>query len=100
MTEKNDFLQPLLDMMNRRMDDFDKKIDANTATTNKVLEQVSGITNEVDGHDKAIKRLESVKGKKPLTLNPNVIYLIALGFVMLLAIIAGILHINVGGLLK
>lgn len=100
MSEKNDFLQPLLDMMSRRMDDLSNKIDANTATTTKVLEEVSGIKSEVDRHDGAIKRLEVGRGKKPLMLNPNVMYLIALGFVMLLAIIAAVLHVNVGGILK
>lgn len=103
---KNDFLKPLLDMMNRRMDGLEKKIDNNTDLTQKSLDEISATNSTVAQHDSAIKTLQHAlqrterKSGKRIDLNPNVVYLIALGAVILLVIIASILHINLGGLFK
>ena len=99
MAENQDFLQPLLDLMNRRMDTMEKKIDANSETTEKVLEQARYTNGRVTKAEGAIKALQSQAGRK-LNLTPNVMYLIALGAIILLVIIASLLGIDLGGLLK
>lgn len=116
MAKQPDFLQTILDMMGKRMDDLGNKIDTNNVAMNKRVDAIEdkidtntsvtqGILTEakytngrVSRNEKSIVRLESKKGKK-LELPPNVIYLIALGAVILLAVIATLLHINLGNLL-
>lgn len=102
---KNEFLQPLLDLMQRnadaqstRLDSLEAKVDANTAISQDALNQAKETNGRMTRAEKAIARLENKKGKK-LELPPNVIYLIALGAVILLAVIATLLHINLGSLL-
>lgn len=104
--DKNDFLQPLLDLMQRNADDqskrmnsFEAKLDKNTSTTQKILDEAKYTNGRVTTTESAIKRLETAKGKK-LDLAPNVIYLIAVGAVILLIIVAALLHVNLGGLLN
>lgn len=99
MAEHQDFLQPLLDLMNKRMDTIESKVDGNTATTEKVLEQARYTNGRVTKAEGDIKALQSQAGRK-LNLQPSLMYLIALGAVMLLVIIASLLGINLGGLLK
>lgn len=106
MKNQPDFLQPLLDLMQRnadaqskRMDSFETKLDANTVTTQKVLDEATATNGRMSSAEKAIARLEAARGKK-LDLPANVIYLIALGAVILLAVVATLLHVNLGGLLK
>jgi hypothetical protein len=103
---KNDFLKPLLDMMNRRMDDLATKLDSNTALTQQALDEIRATNSKVDQHDhsinalqRAIQRKERSIGRK-LDLNPSIVYLIALGAVILLLTIASLLHVNLGGLFK
>lgn len=105
MKNQPDFLQPLLDLMQRnaadqtkRMDSLETKLDSNTTTTQKILDEAKYTNGRVTDNEAAIKRLESASGKK-LNLPANVIYLIALGAVILLAVIATLLHINLGNLL-
>lgn len=105
MKNQPDFLQPLLDLMQRnadaqskRMDGFEAKLDANSVTTQKTLDEAQATNGRVTLVESAVKRLESAKGKK-LDLPANVIYLIALGAVILLAVVATLLHINLGNLL-
>lgn len=93
-----DFLQTIFDMMNRRMDDLDTAIKANTAISQKALDEVRTVAPIVQQHEKALKALERKHGKK-LDLPPNVIYLIALGAVILLVIVATLLRIDLGNLL-
>lgn len=106
MKNQPDFLQPLLELMQRnaesqtkRLDSFESKMDANTVTTQQVLDEIRATNGRVTVNEAAIKRLETSKGKK-LEIPPNVIYLIALGAVILLAVVATLLHVNLGGLLK
>lgn len=100
MDHQNDFLQPLLDMMAKRLDTLEQKIDANTVTTNQTLEQAKYTNGRVTRAEKAIAKLEQGRGKKlSLDFSPNVIYLVALGAVILLAIIATVLHVQLGGIL-
>ena len=98
MTKQNDFLKPLLEMMNKRMDTLEQKIDSNTQTTQQILEQAKYTNGRVTKTEKAIARLERVRGKR-FELPPNAIYLVALGFVILLIIIARLLHIDIKGLI-
>lgn len=81
------------------MDELEGKIDKNTGLTQKALDEIQTTNGKVKEHDGAIKRLERRKGKR-LEVNPNVIYLIALGAVILLLIVASLLHVNLGGLTK
>lgn len=96
--QHDDFLQPLLDMMDRRMDTLEHKIDANTVTTNKTLEQARYTNGRVTKAEANIIELQKQSGRK-LNFNPNIIYLLAIAFVLLLAIVASILHIQIGGIL-
>lgn len=99
MSENQDFLQPLLDLMNKRMDTMENKIDANSATTEKVLEQARYTNGRVTKAEANITALQKQAGRK-LNLQPNLLYLIATGGIILLAIIAQLLHISLGGLIK
>lgn len=100
MAKQTDFLQPLLEMMNKRMDTLEQKIDSNTQTTNQVLQQAKYTNGRVTKAEKAIVRLEKMGGKRVnLNLPPNIIYLLAIGFVILLIIIAKLLHADLGRLL-
>lgn len=103
---KNDFLKPLLDLMNRRMDGLEKKIDDNSSLTQQALDEVKATngTVEAHGHDikaiqHALSKVEKKSGRK-FDISPSVLYLIALGAVILLMTIATILHVNLGGLFK
>ena len=103
---KNDFLQPLLDLMQRnaqdqskRMDEFDSKLTANTKLTQKALDELQTNHATLQEHTRAIKALERKKGKK-LDISPNVLYLVALASVILLLIIATILHVDLGRIFK
>lgn len=104
---QTDFLQQLLETMQRnsdrqdiRMDELNKKIDANTVTTNQVLSQARQTNNQVSRHDQEIKDLQKKTGSKFANINPSVIYLIALGSVILLMVVASLLHVDLKGLFK
>lgn len=99
MSNQNDFLQPLLDLMNKRMDTMENKIDANTKTTDEILAQARYTNGRVTKSEADIKALQTQEGHK-LSLPPNVMYLIALGAVLLLVIIASLLHVDLGGIVK
>lgn len=114
---KNDFLQQVLDMMDKRMDSLEHKIDDNNVAMNKRVDTIEGkidtntqVTQDVrdtakrtNGRvslvEKAVKKLEGRSGKK-FNLEPNVIYFIALGTVILLTIIASMLKVDLRGLLR
>lgn len=98
MPSNDDFLKPLLDMMNKRMDGLDAKMDANTALTQQTLEKMENANGRITNTENAIKRLEGAKGKK-LNVNPQLIYVLALGTLILLTIIASLLHVNLRGIL-
>jgi Flp pilus assembly protein TadB len=99
MAEHDDFLKPLLDLMNRRMDTIETKVDANTNITAEVLEQARHTNGRVTKSEDDIKALQTQAGHK-FNLQPSLLYLIALGAVILLVVIASLLHINLGGILK
>jgi hypothetical protein len=99
MGEQENFLKPLLDMMNKRMDEISSKLDDNTAISQQALDEARSAHGKIETAEAAIRRLERTKGRK-LDLPPNVIYLIALGAVILLLVIATLLHINIGGITR
>ena len=96
---ENDFLDKLLDEITKRLDRVEGKVDKNTALTQEALNAAKAAASEHDNIKKRVGKLEAEKGKK-LDLPPNVIYLIALGGVILLIIVASILGVNLGGLVK
>lgn len=108
MTQRqNDFLQQLLETMQRnsdrqeqRLDELTTKIDGNTATTNQILTQAQATNGQVLRHDQEIKDLQKKAGSKLSSVSPNVIYLVALGSVILLMVIATMLHVDIKGLFK
>lgn len=106
MADQNEFLKPLLDMMNGRMDRIESKIDTNTTLTQQALDEVRDANGRLDGHSGKIKNLQNemsklqTRGFKKIDLSPNVMYLIAVGAVILLAIVATLLHISLGGLFR
>lgn len=95
MASKNtDFLQPLLDMMNKRMDTLEQKVDDNTDISQQALDQAKATNGRLSRAEKAITALQK-RGFKKLNISPNVIYLLALAGVLFLAIIAEVLHVNI-----
>lgn len=107
VTRQNDFLQQLIETMQRnsdrqeqRLDELATKIDANTATTNLTLAQAQRTNGKVLRHDQEIKDLQKRSGKRLSEIPPNVIYLIALGAVILLLVIAAKLNVDVKGLFR
>jgi hypothetical protein len=99
MSDQENFLKPLLDLMNKRMDTLENKIDSNTITTDKTLTQAQYTNGRVTKLEKKVADSMNVKVAKKFNLPPNVIYLLALGAVLLLVIIAVILKIPVVKLL-
>lgn len=98
---ENDFLQQLIKMMDERLARVENKIDANTSLTQKALDTARHVDGRVDRAEKDIVALQKQAGKRPpIQLSPNVIYLIALGAVILLAVVAALLKVDLGGLLK
>lgn len=84
------------------MDELGSKIDANTIISQKALDEAhdaatkaAEVASRTHDNEAAIRSLERRHGKK-LNLPPNLIYLLALGTVLLLAIIAVLLHVNIG----
>lgn len=106
MAEQNDFLKPLLDMMSGRMDRLEQKIDASTAMQSKILEHSEHVDDQIDEHGKTLETLTvelsrlQKQGYRKLDLSPNIMYLIAVGAVLLLAIVAALLHVNIGGFFR
>lgn len=99
MSEQDSFLQQLLDMMNNRMSKIEDKLDANTAVTQQILTQAKYTNGRVTKLEKQQADAQNIKAAKKFNLSPNVIYLLALGAVILLAIVAVLLKIPIGGLL-
>lgn len=106
MARQDEFLKPLLDLMQRnaerqdkQLDELTRKIDANTAISQQALEESKATNGRINAVEGRLRKVETKKGKK-LELNPNVIYLIALGAVILLIIVASLLKVDLGGLVK
>lgn len=103
---KDNFLQQVLDLMNKRMDGLEKKIDDNTVVSQQALDEIKTTNGKVADQEKLLQTFKTALGKverragKKIDLSPNVLYLIALGSIILLLIIASILHVDLGGLLK
>jgi hypothetical protein len=98
MDNQENFLKPLLDMMNQRMDglsaqmtDSAKKIDTNTALTNKVLAQANKTNGRVNGLEQREADAKNVKAAHKYNLSPNVIYLIAVAGVIIVIVVASLL---------
>lgn len=99
MSNQEDFLKPLLDLMNRRMDGVEKNLQENTKITNQILDQARYTNGRVSKAESDITALQKQAGRK-FNFQPNLMYMIALGSVLLLVIIASLLNINIGGILK
>lgn len=114
-----DFLQPLLDLMQKnadrqdeRMDRLDAKLEANTTLTNKIHEQTKKTNGRVNKHDDQIADLISKinraipDSQKPIPkdLAPwyrdplilKIVLYISLGILLVVGAITGV---NIGGLL-
>jgi F420-0:gamma-glutamyl ligase len=105
MSEQNEFLQPLLDLMNKnadalssRLDKVEKKIDDNTSTTNKILSQARYTNGRVTKLEKLNADKTAIKVAKRFNVDPKTVYIVAIGAVIVLAIVATLLHINLGGI--
>lgn len=87
MTQQSEFLQPLLDMIDRRMDKLEAKVDANTVITNKTLVQAQYTNGRVTKLEGFAATKDAAKTAKKFNLPPNVIYILAVAAVLLLAIV-------------
>lgn len=99
MSDTENFLKPLLEMMDKRMDSLDKKIEENTALTNQTLTQAKYTNGRVTRLEKKVADQQAAKIAKKFSLSPNVIYLIAVGAVVVLIIVATLIGAPVKGLL-
>lgn len=88
------------DRQEQRLDELTTKIDGNTATTNQILTQAQATNGQVLRHDQEIKDLQKKSGSRLSSISPNVIYLVALGSVILLMVIATMLHVDITGIFK
>lgn len=90
------FEERYFDQLQEGFNDLKKEVRANTDLTNKVYEQAKRTNGRVTKAEDDIKKLQR---RSRFGINPNLLYLIALGLVLLLVIVATLLKINVGGLL-
>lgn len=104
-----DFIASNAERQDKRMDSLESKIDANTVLTNKVFGEtrhtngrVTELEHRSDKVDGVLKSLRKAQGKKIKIpeVSTQAISFLAFGFVVLLAIIAHTLHINIGNLLE
>ncbi|HET8709266.1 MAG TPA: hypothetical protein VFL85_03210 [Candidatus Saccharimonadales bacterium] len=100
------YLEQLIELMQRnaerqdkRMDALEAKIDANSKITGQVLEQAKYTNGRVTKAEKNLVALENKVGDRVPLLNSKILYLVALGFVILLLILAQTLHVGVDGVL-
>lgn len=100
-----DYLEQVIELLksnaqrqDMRMDKLEAKIDANTLTTNQTLEQARHTNGRVTRSEEAIRKLQR-RGVARFGISPNLLYAVALCLVLLLAIIATLLKVDIGGLL-
>jgi hypothetical protein len=98
MSDTENFLKPLLDLMNKRMDDLSTKVDSNTSLTEQTLTQTRYTNGRVTKLEKNMADMQNRKSAHKLNVAPNIVYLVAVGSVVLLIIIATLLHINLGSI--
>lgn len=94
-------LNTILDNQRETRDDIreiNRKQDLQTQEIGKVLTQAEKTNGRVNGHDKQIAALETIRGRK-ISLPNNVLYLLAIGGVIALAIVASLLKVDLGGIL-
>lgn len=119
MSNSPDFLQPLLELMQRNaerqdknIEKLDRKIDTNTALTNKIHEQTKKTNGRVNAHDRELAELTLKLNKllpaeakvDPKTIAPwyrdplilKIILYIALGGLLVIGAVVGV---DIGGLL-
>jgi len=87
MSQQADFLQPLLDMIDRRMNKLEEKVDANTVITNKTLVQAKYTNGRVTKLEGLTATKDAAKTAKKFSIPPNAIYVLAVGAVLTLGII-------------
>lgn len=92
-----DFLEPLLDLMNKRMDSLEAKVDANTQVTTETLAQAKHTNSRVTKLEKRMAKVELTRGRK-LNIDPKLLYTLATALVLLLAIVAAKAGVNTGSL--
>lgn len=105
LTMPKDYLQTLLDRMNKQSDDLSGEISKlrdevseNTKTTNQILDQAKYTNGKVMDLQKRTKALEKTRGRR-LNIDPKTVYILAIALMLLLAIIASKLNINLQGIL-
>lgn len=97
--QQENFLQPLLDLMNKRMDTIESKVDSNTTLTNQVLDQARRTNGRVTKLEKIGADKKNNKTASRFNLNPSIIYLIAIGAVIVLVIVATLIGAPIKGIL-
>lgn len=99
MSRQPDYLPQLLQDIQERLVRLDNKQDKQLAQLNGIEIQTNRTNGRVTQLEKEMKSLERKKGKTfrmpPLTI----MYLLAIAFVILLAIVATAMKINISGLL-
>ena len=105
MPRQDDFLDQLLELMNRRMDEQARATAENTRVTQRVLAKVEQAHTTMSRHETEIEAIKDSlakveqRGFKLPKPSQSILYLVALGSVILLLIIASLLKVNLGGLI-
>ena len=114
MTKQNEFLQPLLDLMQQNHDELKHEVSTIKSSQDEMrniqsgqaiqLARIEDQTNKTNGRvthlEKQLAKVETSKGKKIKLPSDGVLKLLALSFVILLVIVASVLRVPLGGLLK
>lgn len=89
---QHEILQPIIDMLDRRMNRLESKIDVNTTITLELGQQFKSMVERVE-------QLEA-KAQRKFTIPPNTLYLLCVAAVIAFSIVASVLNVEVGQILN
>lgn len=103
--EKDNFLKPLLDLMNDNADKLSKRMDTQDANlldiksiANQALTQAKYTNGRVTKLEKQKADEKNKKVAKKFGVSPNLLYILALIVLVGLIIVATLVHAPIGGL--
>jgi hypothetical protein len=93
-----DYLPQLLTTMQEQLVRIEAKTDDQSKTIGVIQVQTSSMSKDIKQAQKDISKLEVSKGKRS-GIEPRTLYMLALAFVIVLAIVATLMGVRVGGLI-
>lgn len=104
VSKSDNLLKPLLDLMNhnaeelsKRLDKQDDKLDTNISIANQALTQAKYTNGRVTKLEKKMADAQNKKVAKSFNIKPEVLYLLAVGAVITLFIVATLLGVKLPG---